>query len=105
MRRAERQSLSRHSSPFNVILPKSGCLVIRCDLSGVYGSLGRYEEALEFSRQALAIDPNYAEACYNLDISLFKLGRGKDANAVLRTLEQINQPLAMKLKNRIAGLR
>jgi tetratricopeptide (TPR) repeat protein len=44
-----------------------------------YGSLGRYQEAIEACKQAIRVKPDYAEAHNNLGVAYGKLGRHQEA--------------------------
>jgi len=44
-----------------------------------YGSLGRYQDAIESYKQAIRIEPDYAVAHYNLGVTYGSLGRYQDA--------------------------
>ena len=57
---------------------------LRTDLAGALGALGRYREASDQLRQALAIDPLNVEALYNRGVIHEKGGRRDDAVADYR---------------------
>jgi protein O-GlcNAc transferase len=60
-----------------------------CNLLGVlYGQVGRGDQAIEMISKAISIDPQLADAHYNLGIALQQAGRLQDAaDSFQRTLE------------------
>ncbi len=51
--------------------------------------LGKYPEAEREYREAISINPDYAEAHGNLGILLAKLGRNKEARAEIEKAEEL----------------
>jgi Flp pilus assembly protein TadD len=49
------------------------------NLGSVYNGLGRYDEAIEFYKQAIKTEPGYAAAYNNLGVAYSSIGRYKDA--------------------------
>ena len=58
-------------------------------LGGELLEAGRFEEAATHLRQAVALDPKYADAYENLGLALRKLGRWKEAESAYRRAIQI----------------
>ncbi|MGD0786228.1 MAG: tetratricopeptide repeat protein, partial [Sedimentisphaerales bacterium] len=48
-------------------------------LGSVYNGLGRYDEAIEYYKQAIKTEPGYAAAYNNLGVAYSSIGRYKDA--------------------------
>ena len=53
--------------------------IVHNNLGVAYDKLGRYQEAIESYKQAIRIEPDYADAHNNLGITYGKLGRWQDA--------------------------
>jgi len=56
----------------------------------VYRELGRYPETIKFLKQAISINPNYADAYSNLGLVYFRIGRNFEAIAALKQATRIN---------------
>jgi len=59
-----------------------------------YYELGRYSEAVESFKQAIRINPDYAEAHYNLGVAYYKLGRYSEAVEAYKQAIRINPDYA-----------
>jgi tetratricopeptide (TPR) repeat protein len=59
-----------------------------------YGKLGRYTEAIEAFKQAIRINPDYADAYFNLGVVYVKLGRYTEAIETFKQAIRINPDFA-----------
>jgi len=71
----------------------------RNNLGTLFANKGRFDEAIENYRQAIQINPNYAEALDNLGHALTAQGRFDEAIENYRQAIQINPNYAAALNN------
>jgi tetratricopeptide (TPR) repeat protein len=71
-------------------------------LGDAYSDLQRYEPAVRAYRQALDIDGALTPAWTGLARSYIKLGRASEAEAIARSMEKSNPPLAAAIRREIA---
>ena len=69
------------------------------NLGVAYGSLGRYQDAIEAYKQAIRIKPDDAEAHNNLGITYLTTGDKGSALEEYKILKTLNAELANKLFN------
>jgi tetratricopeptide (TPR) repeat protein len=62
-----------------------------------YNSIGRYQDAIEDYKQAIRINPDYAEAHYNLGIAYGELGRNQQAIDSFKQAIRLKQAARFKL--------
>jgi tetratricopeptide (TPR) repeat protein len=60
------------------------------NLGGIYGNMGRYDEAIRLIKRALEINPRFEEAYANLANIYNKLGRGEEALELYKKAMEIN---------------
>jgi tetratricopeptide (TPR) repeat protein len=62
----------------------------RFSLSGVYVSTGNNEQALKLLEAVVAAEPKYSEACAQLAIVYYRLGRKADGDRMRARVEELN---------------
>ncbi|MFA5292379.1 MAG: tetratricopeptide repeat protein [Phycisphaerae bacterium] len=71
------------------------------NLGVTYGSLGRYQDAIEAYKQAIRIKPDYAKAHNMLGVTYFAIGDNGAALEEYKILKTLDAELANKLFNLI----
>jgi len=70
-------------------------------LGVVYSDLGRYTEAIEVYKQAIRINPDYADAHCNLGVVFFIIGKKNAALGEYNILKELDKDMANELFNYI----
>ena len=73
----------------------------QANLGTAYGELGKYEEAIEAFRQAIRINPDYADAHYNLGLTYLILKDNGSALEQYKILKKLDSERANQLFNLI----
>lgn len=86
--------LSRYYSFFHVTSGAGLCHNIHNNLGISYDRIGRYREAVEELREALRLDPHYAEARNNLAVAYDRMGMYDEAERELKEAIVLNPQYA-----------
>lgn len=68
-------------------------------------AFGRFEDAIPFLEEAVALDPEFAEAHYRLGVALIRAGNRDRAREQLRVLKPLDASLANLLANLVRSSR